>query len=365
MSSNVSLKNRVGILIPTMNRANFIVRLLNYYANLNSPHTIYIADSSNEENAKIIKKEINKLKDKLSISYLFTPSGDSVRSIIESLLVIQEKYVTFIGDDDYFVPSTLTACAEFLENNFDYHTAMGLSLTIRVAGGEVYGKLTGIHDYPRYSIEANTASQRLLDYLGPCFTTITAAVLSTECMLKYFQDGQQIKDISIKAELLPCCRMIIAGKSKILDQIGCVRQIHNAHFHLDDMFDHFTNPNWNPSYQEFRHQIVQNLVNKDNISVEEAEKVFKKAFWFNFQKYLSAGYHNFVSEKKIIVSSYGNLRTKIGSKLPILKKIYRAVKQLFSNKYQLHYEVMQPKSKYYRDFKPIVDSLTQSNEFRN
>ena len=43
---------KVAILIPTMNRADFVIRQLQYYASVNCPHTIYIGDSSNQENSE-------------------------------------------------------------------------------------------------------------------------------------------------------------------------------------------------------------------------------------------------------------------------------------------------------------------------
>lgn len=249
-------RHKIGIIVPTMNRPDFTIRQLNYYADLRSPHALYIADSSDKVNAKIIQNEIHKLKNKLDVNYQFIPPGDSIKCIIELLKTVKEKYVTFIGDDDYQVPDTLGVCAEFLENNPDYETAIGKSVTIRVEGNAAYGELKRIHDYPRYSIESDTASQRLFDYLGPNFSSIIAAVVPTQHMLKYFLDAYTIKDTSIKGELLPCCLMVVAGKSKVLDRIGLVRQIHQSHFKLDDTFDWLTNPHWNESYQEFRRQLV-------------------------------------------------------------------------------------------------------------
>ena len=45
----------IGIVVPTMNRPDFVIRQLNYYASLNFPHTIYYSDGSSPENAKKIK----------------------------------------------------------------------------------------------------------------------------------------------------------------------------------------------------------------------------------------------------------------------------------------------------------------------
>ncbi len=352
-------KLKIGIIVPTMDRPDFVTRQLNYYANLKSPHAIYIADSSNEENAQIIKKEVNRLGNKLDINYQPSPVGDSIKSILQLLESVKEKYVSFIGDDDYQVPDTLSACAEFLEDNPDYETAIGKSVTIRVEGNAVYGKLEQVHDYPRYSIESDTASQRLFEYLGPKLTSITSAVLPAQHMLKYFRDAYPIKDVSIKGEELPCCFMIVAGKSKVLDRIGLVRQIHKNHFHLDDMFDRLTNPDWNASYHKFRHLLVSAISVQDKISTEEAERSFKKAFWKHLNILLPRFYKEYnPTETRPRIS----FRTKLAASFPTLKQVYKtSLRPLFTDKRQLHYEVTQPSSKYYKDFQPIVKSLSRNH----
>ena len=63
---------KVAILISTMNRPDFLIRTLSYYAKLQSPHPIYIGDSSNPENIRIIKTFIESLKNKLDIYFTNT-----------------------------------------------------------------------------------------------------------------------------------------------------------------------------------------------------------------------------------------------------------------------------------------------------
>ena len=43
-----NLMTKVSILIPTMNRSEFIVRLIDYYISVNSKHPIYIGDASDK-----------------------------------------------------------------------------------------------------------------------------------------------------------------------------------------------------------------------------------------------------------------------------------------------------------------------------
>ena len=52
----------LGILIPTLNRSDFVVRQLNYYASVNCHYTIYLGDSSNAHHLEAVLSAIERLK---------------------------------------------------------------------------------------------------------------------------------------------------------------------------------------------------------------------------------------------------------------------------------------------------------------
>src|SRR3989338_6817452 len=115
METNFNDNLRVGIIVPTRNRSEFITRLLNYYASLKSPHTIYLGDSSDPPEK--IKKIVSELNGKLNIVYHYSPPGDVAKCEFELLTLVKEKYACLLCDDDYHVPDAITECAEFLEKN--------------------------------------------------------------------------------------------------------------------------------------------------------------------------------------------------------------------------------------------------------
>src|SRR3989344_4523729 len=132
---------KVGIVMPTRNRADFVIRQLHYYASVDCPHPIYIGDSSNPEEAEKIKNEIDKLKSNIHIAYEYLPnltrgSADAAKHLLS---IVQEKYSCYCCDDDYQIPDSLTLCAEFLANNPDYATAGGHPLNFRLKNNSVYG----------------------------------------------------------------------------------------------------------------------------------------------------------------------------------------------------------------------------------
>ncbi len=359
-------KHNLGIIIPTLNRPNFVIRQLNYYASLGFPHTIYYSDSSNPENAKIIKDEIDKLRDKLNIVYMVSPAGDILQTMIQLIVSVQEKYIAFVGDDDYWVPDALNQCVEFLEKNPDYEAAQGKSVAFKTENNTVFGKIRVIYDYPRYSLEDNTASERLFNYLGPKASTITATVLRTDHFLKYHLDAVGIKDFSMRAEFLLSCLISIAGKLKVIDKLGFAHQIHDKYNQPNinsDTFDWvINNENWHSSYVLFRGKVVAALMAKDNISQEEAEQVFKQSIWFWINQIMHGSYNwsilrgsmETINQPRPVQKS---LTTKIAPHLPLLKRVYRRFITPITKKGQMHYDVTRPGSKYYKDFKAIIDSI--------
>ncbi len=217
MGKSAEKSNLVGIIVPTLNRPDFVIRQLNYYASLNFPHPIYYSDSSNSENAQKVKDEIKKLKNKLNIIYLTSPAGDVLNSYVQLLSAVQEKYTAILGDDDYWVPDVLDQCVEFLEKNPDYEAAQGKSVAFKTEANAVFGKIKVIYDYPKYSLEDSTASERLFNYLGPKTSTIGTAIIRTDHFLKYHRVGLEIKDFTMRTEFLLSCLIAIAGKLKIID----------------------------------------------------------------------------------------------------------------------------------------------------
>src|SRR3989338_1261161 len=62
-------EQKVTLLIPTMNRSEFLIRLLRYYRDLDFQGFICIGDSSDTFHVERTKKVLNELQGKLNITY--------------------------------------------------------------------------------------------------------------------------------------------------------------------------------------------------------------------------------------------------------------------------------------------------------
>ena len=346
---------KVAILISTRDRPDFMNRQLSYYAKLGSPHPIYIADSSNKENTVHLKNAIDKFKNKLSIKYAWYPPGpDNHRSLLEQ---VEEKYACVISDDDYQIPPSLTKCAQFLENSPDYAAAGGYSVSFRLKKSGPYGELARLADYPRHSIESDTARQRFLDFMKVIYS-ISFFVNRVDNMKKAWDNNLYMAQSM--NELISWNNLIIPGKSKLLDCLSLVRQIHDQQYSITNSFTWITSKNFADDYDIFKKIIATAISEKDNIGIESAEEAVKEAFWQYILNVLSYDYKFYLAPKHPATKKLKkDIRIKIGQSFPLLKKVYRNyLRPFLSKNLQLHHEVLQSGSKFYQDFKPILDSFT-------
>lgn len=349
---------------PTMNRPDFMIRQLEYYAKAKSPHPIYIGDASNEENSKKLQDAVKRLSKYLTINYsireesgLVTDGHPMVEPNLELDGKIKEKYCVFSGDDDYQIPDSLTKCAEFLEENPDYSSASGHAIVFRLEDSGCYGKLDRIHNYPRYSIESPTASQRLIDFMAKYNVTLFS-VQRTEDMKKCWSGAETMKDIGFANEILHCSMSSVLGKSKIINCLSLVRQLGNLKFVSRNVFEWITHKDFSSSYDIWRETLAREITVIDGISTEEARKVPPQAFWNYLNVTLPIEhkkiYHAQINDHKKYGKLLRKLRFQLGQNLPWLKTIYlRTAPSL-----PLYQKVVQPSSPYYKDFQPVLDSFT-------
>ena len=268
---------KVAILIPTMNRSDFLIRQLRYYASVNSPHPIYIGDASNEEHRQRIQDECKKIGQKLTIHYHHWPEMNDRQTIAFLGETAEEKYCAFTGDDDFLIPDSLIKCAEFLEIYPDYGTAQGRAVLFTLKEPGPFGAMNGVGPYwSRKEAEEKTAAERLLhfgrNYWVPQF--------SVHRQNEFLEDSINYRKITDKSfgELLHSFTFISKGKSKFIDCLYLIRQGHDARYVLSDALDWLTGSNWQPSFQLFMNSVSEGLVKVDNIKAEKAKEVVKQAF---------------------------------------------------------------------------------------
>jgi glycosyltransferase domain-containing protein len=267
----------LGIVTTTKDRSEFVIRLLYYYAKMKCPYTIYIGDSSEEKHIQHTKAAIEKLNGKIKIVYELYPGMSGPATMNKLLELFQEKYVAFIGDDDYLVPKSLAKGILFLETHPEYSTAQGKGIIFSLDRKGAYGNIESLGEYLLKDNEHETPSQRLFQYLKEGWNS-EFSVHRTEEFVEACEKRDTLPDSGI-CETLSNSVTVIQGKSKQIDCLYLFRQVHPQRHFNPAFFERLISPNWYPSYQIYRQQITKALEKHEGLSSEEASEVAEQAFF--------------------------------------------------------------------------------------
>jgi len=349
----------ITLLLPTMNRSDFLIRQLRYYEEIGFEGCICIGDSSSSEHVERTQRVIETLRGKLNIVYQEYPGINDAVCLKRLLDLVSTPYAAFVADDDFLVPSALNQCTKFLGEHPDYAAAHGMGIVITLDSGELYGQIVQCGHYRQPVIEAESASQRLGDHLDHYSVTLFS-VHRIESWRAMYRDVHLLRDKTFRSELLPCCKSVILGKSKKLDCLYVVRQDHEQRYLLPDMYDWITNPEWYFSYLVFRDGLAEALTLQDNISIEKAQKVVKQAFWSYLAMFLSQQLGSWRGSR--------NRWRQVAGTIPGVRRIWQL---LHSQRPKQHSELslsalLRPSSPYHADFMPVYKAITTPpTEFSN
>lgn len=351
----------ITLLIPTLNRSDYVIRYLYYLQKNDFKGCVYIGDSSDNWHLDRTKRAIKELKADFSIIHREYPGLKIFECIRKMLPLISTPYSMYINDDDLLIPKTLEQGVQFLNNHPDYSAASGHIIHCLLRSKEVSDEIIYTTQGILHPPEAESASQRLLNLFSN-YNVIIFSIYRTEQIKAMWPSIQDLSDISLATELLPCAMLAVQGKVKKFDRIFAVRQIHNRRYLMPDLYDWITSPNWLPSLEASKEYLAKALVEKDRISLNTAYKIIKQAFW----SYLCKGLqHKFQSR-------YGknNLQTRMKrtlKKIPIINDYLlpslRSIKSKISNSAEMALPaLLDAKSPYHADFMPVYRAVTDSLE---
>lgn len=343
------------LIIPTMNRSEFLIRLLRYYADTKFKYQIIIGDSSNESHLKKLKDEIKKIDSRLKITLKECPNLSHPRTVWEITSLVTTPYTALVCDDDFLIGRGLEKCVNFLETNKDYVSAHGSGAIFSLKESGSSGQVKGVREYMQPSIELPTGAERLSCLLHN-YSVVLFSVHRTSVWKKMWHKAPEISDLGIAAELLAACISIISGKTKQLDCLTLVRQGHDARYGKRDIYDRIHDQGWSQSVRVFSESLAEELIIKDNISKDVAENIVKNSWW---------DYLNLTFRKFFLICSKKNIPTfksRIGKKLRKYPNIKRMIARLLTvrDPFSLN-ALLNKKSTYYADFLPIYRAITGDN----
>jgi len=283
----------VGIVIPTKNKSDFIVLQFQYYTKVKSKHTLYIGDSSNKYHSETIKNAIKKYRDHINIEYYYFPDMSAPHVHKKIVNIVKEDFIVYAGDDDFYVPETLSKCSEFLKNNDDYNSAHAQAVVISVSKVSSSDSLL-VESAGPYSLlnnECLTAHLRLKSFLDSYWLCMFSVQRTKSCRIAVDKFDCLIDESF--TEIINGCISSILGKSKTLEDLYLVRMIHPKRNILPSPLDWIMSPNWYPSFKIFKETLSSALQAKDNMCLERARDIVQEIF----NKYLMCSFVRFENNR--------------------------------------------------------------------
>jgi len=261
----------ITLVIPTKNRPHYIKRILTYYLSLDFKGTVVVLDSSDEEIAKDIRQYVNDI-DKVNFIYKFS-LGLPLTVIKENLDLIKTKYASFLGDDDYIIPTGILKSIKYLESHSDVAGCRGEGLRIidSSASPDVYLKYKNFFNRIEES-SGERIIKHFKDFHAPFFH-----VIRYEVFLKAYSSSPTVTknyDRHIGDELLIAGLLVAHGKYVCIEGLHIVRTNSLAADELrDEWLQNQDTKMREIAIKHFTKKIATAISEEDSIKFEEAEKI--------------------------------------------------------------------------------------------
>jgi glycosyltransferase domain-containing protein len=270
-------QSTVGLVMPTLNRADFVIRQLAFYEAARSPHTVYIGDSSGDAQSERIRQAIASLRNTRCV-YVRCEGYAQNKTTVTLVSAVEERYCAIIPDDDFLFPSGLSKCAAFLESAPEYSTAQGRAILFTLDRPGPLGDIGALGDYwGRPCAEADDTRRRLQDFIASYWVPL----FSVHRTRDFLEDWAPFGPIADRAfgELGPSLLTIARGKSRFIDCMYLARQAHAEQYAVSDVVRWLTSPNWHPAYEAFEDSMLEALTRSAGLTAELAREVARELLY--------------------------------------------------------------------------------------
>jgi len=345
----------ITLLIPTINRSDFIIKYLTYLKNNQFEGQVLIGDSSNEEHYEKTENFINNFTSKYEIRQFSHPNLYPHQCIQKMLNDIRFPYSMAICDDDILIVKTLKKCINYLEDNPEYCGVGGVAIAAEIPCDD-YTNIVSTWRYPVREITGDSSVDRVKDLMSH-YSVVGYSFFRTEQFKKRWPKDPCNYDKAIGMELLPCAVLVAQGKVKMLDDLFVVRQMHERRIILPNFIDTILQSHW-ASSTTFAIKYLAGIVAEiDSISYDEVYPVVKEA-WF---KFLIQGSEKLNKGRKSFWRN-SDFRSAIKS-IPGSRKIVRWLRSanfpFFSKDDFMMPALLNPSSPYHEDFMPVYKAITK------
>ena len=152
-----SILERLTIVIPSRNRQPYIRRAIEFWSK--TPVHLVVLDGT------ATPMELNKAMEtspKIQYVHAVVPLEQRLGKSTE---FIHTEYAAVISDDEFFLPSSLSNCVKFLDENRDYVVCKGLAVSFGWDGRRVHWRPIN-KSLKGYKIDSENRSERMFNHLS-------------------------------------------------------------------------------------------------------------------------------------------------------------------------------------------------------
>lgn len=205
---------RLTLLCPTYERHHYLERSCRFWGDRSNVYVFYADGSDTPLKSKSISAK--------NLLYLYQPISYQQR-VLNMLDQVETPYVCMMGDDEFYIPSSLDSCVEFLDTHPDYVACMGRALGFSSRSHCVLFH----HQYPLLEgrdLASNLSFSRLTEHFSQyvpahCYA-VTRSDVFRDAMTKALNCNLHIFAIS---ELIEEFIVVTKGKTCVLPELYWLR----------------------------------------------------------------------------------------------------------------------------------------------
>ena len=283
--------NLFTIVIPTINKPEFLRNSLGFLESQGFAGQVVIADGSSKAMSCLNKKIVTSQK-KIRIVYAYTAGLKNLWAEMQrGLKDIGSKYILLHSDDDFYFLDEIDYCLDFLEKNKDYVSARGRFVWIgeyqnlnKEIGQPRKFDQVGLSNMPMYSFTESVNEHRVVGMFNR-YCHLFFSVMRSATFLKALGQVQKCfgKDLGSAwfdqfAFTIICG---VRGKIHTSTALYCIRQKHPAQYSnrtaAAEPYRHWPklliSPDFSDDYQRFRQCLIDSCQEFVSVSEEQLKSI--------------------------------------------------------------------------------------------
>lgn len=284
----------ITILIPTMNRPDYLQRALAYYREAGFDGCILIGDSSEGEAADRVRALAEHFcRGGYRIRLLHFPRSVPLGGVWRVMVAaVDTKYVTFAGDDDLQIPGSLRAGLAFLESEPSYAGAKCVMVEVWTGQASPHGEIVGAYLTPFPDYDTDSALQRFVTYSQMALSVQYGIYRTEVCRVAYELVPEPYLPY-FSEEFIPCSVSVVLGKVKSLPNFGTVQQVDGSGgvWRRQTIFDLIRTPEWPVVSRLFQARLAELLTRIDRIVPADAERLTERVLWWHVNMLMNHQYN--------------------------------------------------------------------------